>query len=258
MTNHASSSTPSDIQRAQTHLPVLQSNQIQHAERLFSSGNLVSGVFHELNNTLNALSMNAELGLLLLQKNTDQEKLTHIFRTIVEEVKRSGILTRGVLDFAKKSDYAPTQKGNLSNALAQAKKFIDSILRRSNGHLELQQDKSWPEIPLNSIAIAQAIANLIGNALEAGASHVRIAAEYDDANMLLTVTDNGSGISDEALPHIFEPFFTTRASHGKVGLGLSLTHRIIAAHQGHIDVQSLPDTGTRFVIRLPLTSHFEK
>lgn len=235
-------------------LPTLHGDQIQRAERLFSLGNLVSGVCHELNNTLNALSMNAELGLLLLQKGVDQEKLNAIFRTIVEEVKRSGVLTRSVLDFAKKSDYSPTQKGDLNDALMRAKKLIDSILRRSNGHLELQQNPDLPELPLNPVAMAQAVANLIDNALEAGASHVRIAAEYDDVNMLLTVTDNGSGISDEDLPHIFEPFFTTRASsHGKLGLGLSLAHRIIADHDGHIDVQSLQDTGTRFVIRLPFS-----
>jgi two-component system NtrC family sensor kinase len=232
-------------------LPILQSDQIRRAERLFSLGNLVSGVCHELNNTLNALSMNAELGLLLLNKGTDQDKLKAIFRTIVDEVKHSGALTRGILDFSKKGNYAPIQSGNLNDVLARAKKLTDSFIRRSNGHLELQQDNDLPELPLDSVALAQAIANIIYNAVEAGASHVRIAAEHDKTHILLTVTDNGSGISSKDLSHVFEPFFTTRATQGNLGLGLSLTQRIIADHDGHIDVHSLPDTGTRFVVRLP-------
>jgi signal transduction histidine kinase len=241
----------------QDNLPTFQSNQIQRAERLFSLGNLVSGVCHELNNTLNALSMNAELGLLLLNKDTDQEKLSAIFQTIVAEVKRGGALTRGILDFSKKDNYAPVQHGNLNDVLARAKKLTDSILRRSNGQLEWQPNNDLPELPLDSVAIAQAVANIINNAVEAGASHVRIAAECDKATLLLTVTDNGSGISNQDLPYVFEPFFTTRATQGSLGLGLSLAHRIIADHDGTIDVYSLPDTGTRFIVKLPLRHNSE-
>jgi C4-dicarboxylate-specific signal transduction histidine kinase len=252
MKNHASLSSTSDCQIKHDSLLPLESDQIRHAEKLFSLGNVLSGVCHELNNTLNALSMNAELGLLLLNKGTDQDKLTAIFKTIVEEIKRSGGLTRGILDFAKKDHYAPTQNGDLNDVLLKAKKLIDSILRRSQSNLELQQDTALPELPLNSVAMAQAVANLIHNALNAGASHVRIATEYNDTDMLLTVTDNGSCISSDALPHIFEPFFTTRAAQGSLGLGLSLVYRIIADHKGHIDVHSLPATGTRCVVKLPL------
>jgi signal transduction histidine kinase len=254
MSNYVPSSNTTALKITQAHLSTLHGNQIQRAERLFSLGNLVSGVCHELNNTLNALSMNAELGLLLLSKDQDkdQDKLKSIFRTMVEEVKRSGTLTRGILDFSKKGNYAPTQNGDLNDALARAKKLTDSLLRRSKSQLELQQDNDLPELPLSLVAVAQAVANIIHNAVEAGASHVRIGTEYDKTNILLTVTDNGSGISTQVLPHIFEPFFTTRATQGNLGLGLSLTQRIIRDHDGQIDVHSLPDTGTRFVVKLPL------
>lgn len=252
MSNRVPSSYASEFEITQVCLSNIHSNQIQRSERLFSLGNLVSGVCHELNNTLNALSMNAELGLLLLNKDNDQDKLKAIFRTIIEEVKRSGTVTRGILDFSKKGNYAPTQNGDLNDVLARAKKLTDSLLRRSKSQLELQQDNDLPELPLCLVAVAQAIANIISNAVEAGASHVRIGAECDKTNILLTVTDNGSGISTKILPHIFEPFFTTRATQGNLGLGLSLTQRIIRDHDGQIDVHSLPDTGTRFVVKLPL------
>lgn len=256
-----STAIPGDTAHTPPDLPVtgaassshLEGKRLDSAERLFSLGSLTSGVCHELNNTLNAILMNAELGLLLLQKGVDQNKITSILRTVVEEVKRGGGLTRSVLEFARAEDHKPTAGGDLNETIAKARSMADSVLRRRNVQLELQLNDTLPKLPLNATAMAQAIANLIVNAAEAGATQVRVATDYDDANMLLaTVTDNGPGILPACLDRVFEPFFTTHGAEGKLGLGLALAQNIVNDHQGDISVHSLVNTGTRFVIRLPV------
>lgn len=90
--------------------PPLEPERIQQCERLFSLGALAAGLIHELNNPLNAILMNAELGLLRLQKASDQDELLRILQKISQEAKRGGLLTRNVVEFAKTGVASPNGK----------------------------------------------------------------------------------------------------------------------------------------------------
>ncbi len=69
----------------------------------------------------------------------------------------------------------------------------------------------------------------------------------------LSISDNGSGISKEDMPHIFEPFFSTKHNASGIGLGLSIVHGIVENHKGKIEVESEPNQGTTITITLPLS-----
>jgi signal transduction histidine kinase len=103
--------------------------------------------------------------------------------------------------------------------------------------------------------IDQVLMNLLTNAAQAigeKGGTISVTAINQDAHVLLTVADDGSGIPKDVLPHIFDPFFTTKDVGEGSGLGLSIVHGIIERHGGHIDVESAPGQGTKFSISFPL------
>ncbi|MFO1431813.1 MAG: ATP-binding protein [Candidatus Competibacteraceae bacterium] len=230
-----------------------QDDTVRQAERLFSIGTLAGGIIHEINNPLNAILINAELGLLFLEKEIDRDKLAKILGIIIQEAKQAGNLTRSVLDFSKMNRYAPRGHGNLNKTVFKARNLAGSILSRLNVKVDIQLDETLPELYLNQPAIEQALAHLIVNAAEAGATQIRLITAQAENYVTISVIDNGAGIPAESMQAIFEPFFTTRQAQHKIGLGLSLVRRIVADHNGEINVQSSPGD-TRFVVRLPLPS----
>jgi signal transduction histidine kinase len=111
-------------------------------------------------------------------------------------------------------------------------------------------------VVLDSTGIKRCLLNLVGNAIDActGAENgfIEITANVvDDSILRITVSDNGSGISEEDKANLFQMFFSTKGSKG-TGLGLAVTHKIISEHDGTIEVESAPGNGTKFIIELPL------
>ena len=100
----------------------------------------------------------------------------------------------------------------------------------------------------NANALKGALINLVLNAAQAGGSNIQLAAWRDTDDIFFTVTDDGQGIPEEALPRLFEPFFTTRPQG--TGLGLAVVRAVTRAHGGDVSVSRLR-RGTRFTLRLP-------
>lgn len=243
----------SNMPKTNQHSPLsLDPRQLSRIERLFSLGTLVPGIMHEINNPLNAVLMNAELGLLLLEQNGDRDSLTKILRTIAQEAKRGGAITRSVSEFARAGSYFPNAYGDLNEAIGQARSLAGSLSHSFNVTLELQLDTTLPRFSINETAITHAVAQLIANAVQAGASSIHISTEAGADKATLKVIDNGSGIPPQAMEYIFDPFFTTWQDQGRLGLGLSLVRHIIAGHHGTLSVQGQPEGGTCFIIQLPL------
>jgi signal transduction histidine kinase len=228
---------------------------VQRAERLFSLGAMTSEIVHEINNPLNAILMNAELGLLSLNGEVDSQKLARIFRTIVEKAKGGGTITQRITQFLQSEHYSPDSGtlADLNDIVSQARIVTKGTLHRSRVMLEFEPDPMLPRLPLHETAVVHAVAEVFRNAAQAGASRIRASTEEDNQTAVITVTDNGAGIEKKDLPCLFDPFFTTRGDQGAMGLGLSFVHRVVSAHQGIVRVQSLPGVGTRFLIGLPLS-----
>jgi two-component system NtrC family sensor kinase len=129
-------------------------------------------------------------------------------------------------------------------------------LKVNNVELEKRYDARIPRTMADPHQLQQVFVNLANNACQAMASHAgrgKLVVETSaaDGAIMIGFHDNGPGISKEHQRKIFDPFFTTKSDG--TGLGLSITYGIIKEHGGDIAVQSVPEQGTSFVIKLPVT-----
>lgn len=97
--------------------------------------------------------------------------------------------------------------------------------------------------------------NILSNAIQAianvGVISIKTLENKEHSQLYISIKDTGKGISDSIKGKIFEPFFTTKEAGKGTGLGLSITYGIIQQHQGQIEVKSIPDKGTEFIIKIP-------
>jgi PAS domain S-box-containing protein len=218
-------------------------------DKLASIGRLSAGVAHEINNPLTTILTTA----MLSQEEIDSESpLYEELETITNETLRCRKIVSSLLDFARQTK--PAKK------LHNINDIIDECIHLTRKQAEFKDIKiqkalseSVPELLLDKEQMQQALINLILNATDATepGGRIRISTEVLPDNQFVTVTvsDTGKGIADEVIDKIFEPFFTTREIG--TGLGLAITHGIVGRHGGDIGVQSRPDHGTTFTIRLP-------
>jgi signal transduction histidine kinase len=226
--------------------------RLLESERLAVTGQLAAGVAHEINNPL-AIIRNM-LQLLRFKGELDADTL----KAIEEEIDRIARIVRGLLDFAR----PPSSGGPPAEVLRDAQHvaaLFAATLNRRHITLELDVPADLPPLAISSDHLRQVLVNLIRNAEQAvpdgGTISVRAnrAATADGQPVaVVEVRDNGAGIPPEVLPRIFEPFFTTRHSRDGVGLGLAVTHRLVASAGGKIEVGSEPGHGTCFSLILPL------
>ena len=226
-----------------------KSRELVRSERLASVGFLAAGVAHEINNPLMAISACAES----LQRQIDSADSDYVKRylaMIQEEAFRCKGITERLLGLARneskertKTDFVPIVTDMLEMLRQQ------DAFKRKNIVLDLPESL---EITVNAQEMKQVVLNLLTNAFQntdpEGEVSIRLCLQGDVA--VLTVQDDGNGMSAEVLENIFEPFFTRQ--RGGNGLGLSITHRIIEEHQGRISASSKGlGRGSTFVVELP-------
>ena len=133
-----------------------------------------------------------------------------------------------------------------------------------NAEFVTDLDKNLPEIVMNPQEVGRVLLNLINNAFHAVAKkHKENKREFkplvivktwqEENHVFISVKDNGNGIPDNIKEKIFQPFFTTKEAGEGTGLGLSISYDIITkGHRGELVVESIPEEGTEFIIKLPL------
>jgi len=227
-----------------------KSRELVRSERLASVGFLAAGVAHEINNPLMAISACAES---LRRRPEDTEYVKRYLTMIQEEAFRCKGITERLLGLARneakertKTDFVPIVT-NMLELLRQQDTF-----KHKNITLDLPASL---EITVNAQEMKQVVLNLLTNAFqntdEEGQVLIRLYTQKSVA--VLSVQDDGNGMEPEVLQNIFEPFFTQRNSGTGNGLGLSITHRIIEEHQGHISASSDGlGRGSIFIVELPL------
>lgn len=241
--------------------------QFTHAQKMQAIGQLAGGVAHDFNNLLTAIIGFCDL--LLQRHNTNDPSFLDIMQIKGNANKAAGLVGQ-LLTFSRKQ---PSQIELLNFHDA----FIDlsSLLQRSISPfvtLKTEMKRNLGYIKMDPNQLTQIFLNLAVNAKDAMKSGgiLKISATKEKLKkakpcgndmiqsgdyIKIIVTDNGSGISAEHLPHIFEPFFTTKegATGSGTGLGLSTVYGIIRAAGGYISVDSERGIGTTFIIYLPRT-----
>jgi C4-dicarboxylate-specific signal transduction histidine kinase len=226
--------------------------QLVETQKLAAIGQLGAGVAHEINNPLTGILGNAQL---LLESVRSGDPSRESLEKIEALARRCRDITQNLLRFSEQRAEPDHQVVDLDRVVADALGLVDGQLR--SGGIALELDLASPPLKVRGDAgqLAQVVLNLVQNArtacLERTGALVRVGTRRATDGVELVVTDNGKGIPPENLPRIFEPFFTTKDLWSNVGLGLSVTYRIVSEHGGRIDVSSTPGQGSTFVVALP-------
>ena len=262
-----------------------KSRELVRSERLASVGFLAAGVAHEINNPLNIITGYAELTLKRLraleEANNDtgngngaahadgssraDPSAAHTaadaarsLQIIRDEAFRCKETTAKLLSLAR-GGHEGRERLSLAQIAAEVAQMVRGLkaYRDRKIRLHFGDDADAMTVVANANEMKQVLLNLTVNALEAVPSvtgEVAIDGRRRDDWVEVSVSDNGRGISAEALPHVFEPFFTDKRGAGEpgTGLGLSITHAIVEGHGGRIEAHSDgPGRGSRFTFHLP-------
>jgi two-component system, NtrC family, sensor histidine kinase HydH len=223
-------------------------DQLRHAERLAALGSMSAGLAHEIRNPLHTM----QLLTYAMQKDCHRlGTLAADLEVIQSEIARLTLLVDQFLDFArpKRPEESPQK---LQEIMEETLLFVRAEARQRG----IRIHKSWPsDLPIvwvDGVQIKQVFLNILLNALQAmpsgGAIEVRI---HPGGDVITTeIQDQGEGMSVAVKAQLFTPFFTTKPRG--VGLGLSISQRMIEGHRGAIRVASQLGTGTTVRIELPL------
>lgn len=221
-------------------------------DRLNILGELTAGIAHELNTPLGNILGYAEL---LMKSERDATKKGDI-QKILSSAKNAREIVKRLMYFScempQQFSYA-----NMNDLIRENIGFLQKQLLENEVLLRLELDEKIPPIRLDSVQFSQILFNLILNAINAvekgGEIHVK--TERLQTEVQLQIIDNGRGISKEDQSRIFQPFFTTKPKGEGTGLGLSVVHGIVNAHNGKISVQSNEGMGTIFTLAFPINIH---
>ena len=237
-----------------------RSRQILRSERLAGIGFFASGVAHEINNPLQAIGAAAESLTSRLQEGSlgqelpagDRELLSTYLGMIERESTRCQQITSRVLDFARGTN-GPKTRQDLTKIVAEVLDMV-THMSKFDGH-KIIFDRSRPHLAdVSAAEMKQVVLNLIANGLEAisgkGTLTIQILELVDE--VVISIQDNGCGMTPNVIQNLYEPFFTEKANGKGTGLGLSITNRIVSDHGGRIEATSEgPGLGSTFRVHLP-------
>jgi len=236
--------------------------ELNQQAKLAAVGQLASGIAHDFNNILGAIILYAQMPLAHADLTPE---IKDAFETILEESRRAADLVNQIRDFSRSARMS-TEPVDLAALVEEALGLLE---RTVPAHIDVTAhlDSDPCTIQADATRIHQILMNLALNARDAmpqggelriGVEERLVSAEDNppvsdmDAGVwcCLTVSDTGTGLSEEAQAHLFEPFFTTKEERG-TGLGLAQVYGIVNQHGGFIDVETAPGEGTTFTIFFP-------
>lgn len=243
--------------------------EINHYQKLQTIGALAGGIVHEFNNLLTPIMGYSEF---LMERMGPGSEYYEDMEEIYKAGSRAKEIVEQILPFSRKetdsSTYGPV---SLEAVLRDSIKMVQLILP-SNIRLETDFQGLRANVFGSATQLHQVLLNLYSNAVQAmadqgGTLTVRtwqissaelpetFLASSEGTYLLIQISDTGLGIASENLDHIFDPFFTTKESGEGTGLGLSVVKNILISHGGFIDVRSVLNRGSDFLIYLPVSEN---
>jgi two-component system NtrC family sensor kinase len=251
--------------------------QLQQADKLASLGQLVSGIGHEINNPNQFIRGNIKIMqqamddiLPILDAHAAAHPDLKIARlkydffrshvgTLISDMANGSERIKRIVEalkrFARKDEGQLIDQVDVNTVIDESARLAHNQVHKS-ADIELDLAAELPPFTGNAQKLEQVLINLIINASQAMPEErrgtIKIATHREGDDVVITVADDGKGMSERTLRQIFDPFFTTKRAKGGTGLGLSIVYRIIEEHRGRITVSSQPGQGTTFTITLPL------
>ncbi len=232
----------------------LLEQELMHAERLASIGRLAAGVAHEIGNPVTGIACLAQN----LKYDTDQPEILDTAEEILRQTQRVTRIVQSLVSFAHGGRAGETMEFGAVDVHQCAEEAMQ-LLRLNKAVKSVVYENRCPEGMIvlgDGQRLLQVLINLLSNARDASPedSLITVDAHYAATEVVVDVTDQGSGIPKEYLDKIFEPFFTTKDPGQGTGLGLSLVYSIVDEHGGAVQIISPVDelrgVGTRVSLRL--------
>jgi PAS domain S-box-containing protein len=229
--------------------------QLLHSERLATIGEMSAKVAHEIRNPLSSISLNTELLYDEISKDDGEEKsdAENLIQSILNEVDTLTEMSDEYLRFAR-FPRLDTKPVSVNNILIELSKFFSKERLQRGIALKENYASDLPLILLDINQIKQAFLNILKNSFEAmpDGGKISISTRLKDDNIVVSITDTGSGINKEDVQRVFDPFYSAKVNG--TGLGLALTMKTVEGHHGEIICKSTIDKGTTMVISFPIES----
>jgi signal transduction histidine kinase len=245
-----------------TIIPSEIEEQLTHYERLASLGSITASIIHQLATPLSLISNSAEI---LLDTYKLEGEVHSRISAIHDESLRLINQSRKLLDFVRKAEI----ELKAQDAIKLVTDVLD-ILQLCNLQevkFQMQVENNLPQIHGNAELLQQVFFNLLNNSIEALEKGGEIKIKISQSISYLTnnaravefaIEDNGSGISSENIKRVFDPFVSTKPSGKGTGLGLPIARRIVEAHGGTLQLDSVQGKGTKVIVRLPVWNNSSK
>ncbi len=244
----------------------LNENQQQHTRSLIALGEMASGVAHEITQPVNNISLLADKMLEKAKSDSVDLKntVTKQAQKIVQNIARLQTILDNILHFASKDQKNVTTRFDSKEPIHSAYTLTSRECTQKSIELTFHRDPEELPIRGNLYKMEQVIFNLIRNSIDAIEEkrqqgiepgmemYIHIQAKRMNENVIISIADNGIGISRQNIDYILQPFFTTKESGKGTGLGLSISSRILKEMHGQLSVTSTPMQGTTVQLSVPL------
>ncbi len=229
-------------------------DQLIRADRLAAMGELTAGVAHEVRNPLGIIRASVQL---VEDARCDHDRIRQATAVIKQEIDRLDRVIKALLDFGRPS--APTfRPTDVSHVVADVVMFTRRFAAQSRVEIEVEERGAPVHVRADADQLKQVLVNLVSNAVQAmehSGGSITVTLWADDESAHISVADTGPGMDADRLDKVFDPFYSTRDDG--TGLGLTIVHRIVDQHGGHIEVTSEPGSGTVFTVVLPVSKNGE-
>ena len=263
----------------------LHQQQLMHASKMVALGTLVSGVAHEINNPNNFIMLNSpilqeawENAMPILEKyyaeNGDfivggmkftemRQNIPSLFSGISDGAKRIKQIVDDLRNYVRDDTADLSQSVDINAVIKSAVGLLSNMIKNSTDQFSITYGKDLPLLRGNFQRLEQVLINLIQNACQAlpdsqKGIFISVDRVVEKSIIVVKVRDEGMGIATEKIQHITDPFFTTKKDSGGVGLGLSISAKIVEEHGGTLHFESEIGAGTLATITLPVDRQNQK
>ncbi len=223
--------------------------QLWHAAKLATVGELTASIAHELNNPLQTIGLRVES---LSMRLSDDPAALKALSVVEKELDRMANLVKNLLQLSRREEH----RISTVNVVEELEKTVELLyyhLRKFGIEVRKDFQRGIPMIMADPEQLRQVFLNLFTNASDAMPSGGTLTLRARGGqNLLIEIVDTGTGIAAADLPRVMETFFTTKPSGKGTGLGLPICRRIVEAHGGRISIESEPGNGTTVRIVLPV------
>lgn len=232
-----------------------QHEQLAHADRLHMLGEMATGMAHEINQPLTAISLFAQTGKRLFEAG-EYDRLQEIFDKLSQHSRRAGAIVERIQNMGRHKQGAK-KVVSLNDLIEDVVVLAEVDARNSDIDIELDLATDLPSVRVDVVQIHQVALNLLRNGMDAmrlpghrNGNTIRVVTlQRDDGFLEVAVSDSGCGVADELAERLFDPFLTTKNTG--LGMGLPISKAIVTAHGGRLSFLNNETSGATFRFTLP-------